>query len=82
MIAQLQKKPVTIELEYKGKTYAGEGIPLEETCQDGVCYTLDITLNGEHTGIIHRAKSGWKMNEVKDQAFIDAIGDVILAWYE
>lgn len=82
MITQLETNPVPLELEYKGKEYKGEGIPVLETCHDGVCSSLEITLNGEYLGIIHRAKSGWKMNEVKDQDFIDAIGQRILVWYE
>jgi len=73
---------VPIEFEYKDKLYKGEAIPVKEACQDGVCFELEITLNGEYIGIIHRAKSGWKMNESKDQDFIDAIGQEILLWYE
>jgi hypothetical protein len=49
---------------------------------DGVCFSLEINLNGEHVGIINRLKSSWKMNEVKDQKFIDAIGQVIQLWHE
>lgn len=82
MVAQLEKDPVPVEFEYQGKQFKGEGIPLEEACHGGVCYELDITLNGEHIGIIHRTKSGWKMHEVKDQDFIDTIGQAILLWYE
>jgi len=82
MISQLQGKPVPLEFEYNGKEFTGEGIPVKETCQDGVCTSHDITLNGEHVGIIHRMKSGWKMNEVADKKFTETIGDVIRAWYE
>lgn len=82
MITQLEKKPIPIEIEYNGKVYKGEGIPIPQSCHDGVCSEIDITLNGEHTGIIRRLKSGWKMHGVDDQKFIDAIGDEILLWYE
>ena len=82
MIAQLEADPVPVEFEYKDKFYKGEAIPVKEACNDGVCFELEITLNGEYIGIIHRAKSGWKMNETKDQDFIDAIGQEILLWYE
>jgi len=27
-------------------------------------------------------KSGWKMDEVKDQKLVDAIGQEVLLWYE
>jgi hypothetical protein len=82
MIKQLEKTPVPIQLEYKGEKFKGQGIPVMETCENGVCSALEISLNGEHIGIITRLKSGWKMNEVKDQDFIDAIGEVIQQWYE
>ena len=82
MIDQLENTPVAIEFEYEGKKYKGEGIPVKESCQDGVCFSLEVNLNGEHMGIINRGKSGWKMNEVKDQKLIDAIGQAILLWYE
>src|SRR5688572_20770960 len=82
MITQLEKTPVPIQFEYKGEKFKGQGIPVMETCHDGVCSALEVALNGEHIGIIQRGKTGWKMNEVKDQDFIDAIGVVIQQWYE
>jgi hypothetical protein len=82
MIDQLESEPVVIEFEYNGKKFKGEGTPVKESCHDGVCFSLEISLNGEHVGIINRLKSSWKMNEVKDQKFIDAIGQVIQLWYE
>ena len=82
MIKQLEKDPVPVKLEYEGKLFKGEGVPVPGTCQNGVCYELDITLNGDHVGILHKLKSGWKMDGVEDQKFIDAIGDAVVAWYE
>ena len=81
-IAQLQKEPVPLQLEYDGKVYKGEGIPIPETCHDGVCPEMDITLNDQHLGILHNMKSGWKMDEIKDQKLVDAIGQEVLLWYE
>ena len=81
-IQQLQKEPVPLQLEYNGKLYKGEAVPIPETCHDGVCPELDITLNDEHLGILHSMRSGWKMDEVKDQKLIDAIGQEVLLWYE
>jgi hypothetical protein len=81
-VAQLEKEPVPLQLKYNGKTYKGEAIPIPETCYDGLCPELDITLNSEHLGILHNMKSGWKMDEVKDQKFINAIGQEVLLWYE
>lgn len=81
-IVQLEKEPVPLQLEYDGKMYKGEAVPIPETCHDGVCPELDITLNDEHLGILHSMKTGWKMDEVKDQKLINAIGQEILLWYE
>jgi hypothetical protein len=81
-IEQLEKEPVPLQIEYDGKTYKGEAVPIPETSHDGVCPELDITLNDEHLGILHTMKSGWKMDEVQDQKLIDAIGQEVLLWYE
>jgi hypothetical protein len=81
-ISQLEKEPVPLQLEYNGKIYKGEAVPIPETCHDGVCPELDITLNDEHLGILHGMKSGWKMDEVKDKKLVNAIGQEILLWYE
>jgi hypothetical protein len=81
IIMQLEKEPLPIEFEYNEKVYKGEGMPLSQTCQDDVCEEFDITLNDEHFGIIRRMKNGWKMNEVQDKKFINAIGKAIETWY-
>jgi hypothetical protein len=82
LIAQLEKDPVPLEIEYDGKTYKGEAIPVNQTCHDGVCDELDITLNDENLGIIKCTKGGWKMDTQTDQKFVDAIGEEIFYWYE
>jgi hypothetical protein len=81
-IIQLEKEPVPIEIEYKGKNYKGEGIPISQTCKEDVCYELEIVLNDENLGIIHCTDKGWKMKNVKDQGLVDAIGEEIALWYE
>jgi hypothetical protein len=82
LIAQLEQDPVPLEIEYDGKKFNGEAIPVSQTCHDGVCDELDITLNDENLGIIKCTKGGWKMDTVKDQKFVDAIGEEIFYWYE
>jgi hypothetical protein len=82
LIAQLEKEPVPIEIEYQGETFTGEAIPVSQTCHDGVCDELDITLNDKHLGIIKCTKSGWKMDGAPDQGLVDAIGEEIFFWYE
>jgi hypothetical protein len=82
MLRELEEEVIPLEFEYKGNTFKGEGVPVPGTCHDGVCFQLDITLNDENLGIIHSAKSGWKMEQVKDQHFVDAIGQEIVLYYE
>jgi hypothetical protein len=82
MIAQLEKDPVPLEIEYDNKIYKGEAIPISQTCHDGVCDELDITLNDQNLGVIKCMKSGWKMDSVQDQKLVDAIGEEIFLWYD
>ena len=81
-IAQLEQEPVPIEIELDGQLYKGDAIPVPETCHDGLCYELDVMLNDESLGIIHYAKSGWKMDHVEDKKLVKAIGAVIENWYK
>jgi hypothetical protein len=82
MIKELEKEPVLIDFEYEGKSYKGEGVPVPRTCHEGICYELDIMIDNVSMGIIRSLKSGWKMDNVEDQKFVDAIGKAILQWYE
>ncbi|WP_221887772.1 hypothetical protein [Chitinophaga polysaccharea] len=81
-IAQLESDVIPIEFELDGKSYKGEAVPISETCANGVCYEAEVTLNDEAIGIIRCAKSGWKMDLVKDRKLIDAIGNCITLWFE
>jgi len=81
MVAQLEKEPVPIKFTYNDVEYKGEGIPVPGACGNGVCYDLDIKLNGRHVGMLHRLKS-WKIEGVDDEKFVEAIGDVVTLWYE
>ena len=82
MVAQLEKEPVPIKFTYKDVEYKGEGIPVPGACSNGVCYDLDINLNGRHVGMLHRLKNNWKIEGVEDEKFVNAIGDVVTLWYE
>ena len=82
MIGQLEEKPLQIKFEYNGEKYSGEAVPVKESCREGVCFQLEITLNDEYKGIIRKLKSGWKMDGEKDQALVDLIGENIMLWYE
>lgn len=86
-IAELEAEPekaipVPIEFDFKGKHYKGEGVPVISSCTDGVCTQLDITLNKKHIGVMKCTKKGWKLNELKSQAMVNAIGQQVFHWYE
>lgn len=81
-LKQLEEEVISLEFEYKEETNKGEGVPVPGTCENGFCSQLDITLNEENLGIIRLGKSGWKMDNIKDQKFIDAIGNEITRYYE
>jgi len=82
MVAQLEKEPVPLKFTYKDVAYKGEGIPVPGRCTDGVCYDLDINLNGRHVGMLHRLKNNWKIEGVEDEKFANAIGELVTLWYE
>jgi len=82
MVAQLEKKPVPIKFTYRDVEYKGQGVPVPGTCSNGVCYDLEINLNGRHVGMLHRLKNNWKIEGVDDEKFVQAIGDVVTLWYE
>jgi hypothetical protein len=73
---------VNIEFGYDGKEYKCEGVPVVRTCEKGFCYELEVSLNNDTLGIIRYGKSGWKMDLVKDQKFVDAIGAEITKYFE
>jgi hypothetical protein len=76
------KAIIPIEFSYRGTYYKGMGRPVPPTCHDGVCFELDVMLNGEQLGIIHYAEKGWHMDHVHDQGLVDAIGNEVFLWYE
>ncbi|HEU5047247.1 MAG TPA: hypothetical protein VFT64_05315 [Rickettsiales bacterium] len=77
-----QLTPVPLNIEYKNKLYTGNAIPVPTACQEGACYNLDITLNGEHMGIMRYDNGKWKITEIKSQGLVNAIGEQIMDWYK
>lgn len=73
---------VPIHFEYKQKEYSGEAIPTPQVCEEEHRTELGITLNEENLGILHCTDTGWKMKNVKDQKFADAIGNQIALWHQ
>jgi len=80
-IEQLQKEPVPIEFEYGDQTFKGEAVPVSQTCHDGICAELDVSLNDKHVGIIKRLTHNWRIDGAQDQKFVDAIGEKIEEWF-
>lgn len=78
----IKTERVPIDIKYNETRYIGEGIPVPASCRDGVCYDLEIVLNGKSLGMIHSTLNGWRMEFMEDQAFANAIGEDILLWYE
>ncbi|WP_079690274.1 hypothetical protein [Ohtaekwangia koreensis] len=62
MIKDLQKDPIPLEIEYKGKSYKGEAMPITQTCYNGVCTKMNVTLNDKYVVTLRYLKSGWKMS--------------------
>ncbi|MGZ3939886.1 MAG: hypothetical protein ACXVLT_14950, partial [Flavisolibacter sp.] len=79
-IAQLQKEAVPIEFEYEGQKYKGEAVPVSQTCAEGTGFEYDVSLNDEHIGIIKRMTHNWRIDNAKDQKFVDAVGEQIENW--
>src|SRR4051812_40909327 len=61
-LRELEKDVVPLEFEYNGKQFKGEAVPLPGTCNEGVCFQLEVMLNDEFAGIIRSLKNGWKMS--------------------
>jgi hypothetical protein len=86
LVVELEEEPkkttlVPIELDFKGRHYEGEAIPVISSCDDGVCRELDVSLNKKHIGVIRCTKNGWKLTELKNQKLVNAIGQQIFSWY-
>jgi hypothetical protein len=77
MISQLEQEPVELVFELNGETYAGEAIPVQATCVEGVCHEYEITLNDKHLGLIRKLKNSWKMDLVTDKKLVAAIGKIL-----
>lgn len=87
IIEELEKEPeelvpVPLQFEYQKKKYSGTAVPVLSSCDEGVCFELDITLNDKHLGIIRNTEKGWKISEVKSQGLANTIGQQIALWYE
>src|SRR5687767_6462909 len=82
IVAELEKDPIVFEFDYKGKTYRGEAVPIEQSCDEEGCNQFDVTLDDESLGIIQRLKKSWKLQHVKDQGLVNAIGHEISLCYK
>lgn len=85
-ISELKSEPVKTEIirlafTFNNKKYQGFAVPLPDSCLDGKCDNLDITLNDEHLGMIRLTEKGWRMTNVKPQKLVTMIGSQIEDWY-
>jgi hypothetical protein len=76
-ITHFKQKPIALAFEYQGEMLKGEALPVSETCHDGICDELEITLNDEYRGILRHLKSGWKMEGEPDKKFVKALGEAV-----
>jgi hypothetical protein len=86
-IKELEEEPrkfetVALDFEFKDKQYRGFAVPMMESCSEGVCTELDVTLNDKHIGILRHSPKGWRMTNVKPQAFVNTIAAEIEMSYE
>jgi hypothetical protein len=86
-IAELKADPVKTEIvqldfNFKDNQYKGIAVPMIDSCSNGICKELDITLNDKHLGVIRCTKDGWRMTDVKPQGLVNTIGEEIFLWYE
>jgi hypothetical protein len=76
-------QPVPISFGHHGKNYTGTATPIRSSCREGVCYELDVVLNGKPIGTIYCGNDlKWTIKGVTDQDLVDKIGEDILLWYE
>lgn len=76
-------EPIPLSFTYKGNTYSGVASPIRSSCNEDVCFELDVTLNSESLGTISCGKNLiWTMKGVSDQGLVDKLGEEIVLWYE
>jgi hypothetical protein len=78
-----KKDPIPLSFEYKGKNYNGIAKPISASCNNEVCFEMDVILNNEFIGTISCGSNLiWTMKEATDQKLVDKIGEEIVLWYE
>jgi hypothetical protein len=82
VVSKYKTQAVPLELTYNNISYKGLAVPVTKSCSNEVCWELEVTLNSENLGRIHYTTQGWKMDFVRDQGLVDAIGERIKLWYE
>jgi hypothetical protein len=86
-IKELEDNPkkfetIRLEFEFKNKSFKGYAVPMMESCHNGFCNELDITLNDKHLDVIRCTNNGWRMTGIKPQGLVNVIGDEILLGYD
>ena len=81
-ISKYKTEPVPLEVSHHGVIFRGNAKPVSQTCNDQVCFELEVTLNNTPFGRIHYAKDQWRMDKISDKEFVETIGNEIFEWYE
>jgi methyltransferase-like protein len=75
--------PIPLSFTYQGKKYTGLAQPIKASCNDDVCFEMEIILNREFRGTISCGSNlKWSGKGAVDQQLIDKIGEEIVLWYE
>lgn len=76
-------EPIPLSFEYKGSHYSGLASPIKASCNENVCWEMDVILNSEALGTISRGNNLiWTMKGISDQGLVDKIGEEIALGYE
>lgn len=86
LITELEKEPeqlvpVPLDFTYRKEHFHGNAVPIPATCQEGVCMSLDVTLNDEHLGIMRHTGEEWEMGGKTRKGLVKAIGGHVEEWY-
>jgi hypothetical protein len=77
-----KSEPVPLDFTHNGNRYQGTAVPLATSCREGVCFELEVILNGRSVGTIYCGTDmRWVLKGATDQQLVEKIGEEILLWY-
>jgi hypothetical protein len=75
-------RPLHISIDYKGKHFEGEALPMNTPTAQGVPLIHQLVIEGKDYGLIRCTKEKWSADKIKDPELVKTIGNYIHAWYE